>query len=482
MNLGRSSVGIFAAKTITSLAGFAAVIIFSRELGASPLGIYYPFIALLGIISIPADIGIRGATEKRISEGIDEQTYLGTAISLNIIPMLLIVLLILFAGNYISQYLGAELKLALAAAVVIQTLGRLGLATLRGELRVGESAIAMALRPIGWLVVGYILVSQGYGVYGIVWGYIAGSIGMSAVAWWQVSIRPTWPSLDHAKSLLNYGRYSFISTVGGFFYNWMDVAILSAFVALGIASTRSAIGAYENAWRVSMMVMLIPSSVAMSLFPQVSRWEAEDATDRIELVISKALLPGLLVVFPAFAGVIILSEDIMAILFGSEFVIASLALVILTFEKIFKAFQVVLGRSLLAINRPELAAFATVFSVITNVVFNIALIYYFGIVGAAVATTIALMLNTTLHIRFLDRFIDIRIPQKRIAWSIFSSTVMGALLLGMDSVIEIESIIELLGIVAIGAGIYGTVLLIYEPVRNDVMEIAKPLIFDRIPV
>jgi O-antigen/teichoic acid export membrane protein len=482
MNLNKSSLYIFISKVLGTISSFIGIVIFSRILGASPLGTYYPFIALLGILAIPADIGIRSATEKRISEGSGERSFLGTALVLNIIPIIVIILLILFTGDYISQYLGAELVIALAVAVGIQTLGRLGLAILRGELRVGESALAMALRPIGWLVVGYILVKQGYGVHGIVWGYIAGSFAMFAVAWWKVSIRPAWPSLEHAKSLLDYGRYSFISTVGGYFYSWMDVAVLSAFVALGITSTRGAIGAYENAWRVSMLVMLVGSSIAMSLFPQVSRWDAEDATDRIESIIPKALLPGLLVVFPAFTGTLVLAEDMMEILFGSEFTIASLALIVLVSEKIFKSFQVVLGRSLLAIDHPELAAFATVFSVITNLVLNVVLIYYFGIVGAAVATTVALILNTTLHVHFLNRFLDIALPTRRIVWSVFSAAIMGGVLFGVYSLIQLKSIIHLLGMIGFGAAVYGTILLTYEPIRGDIWDIAGPVISKRIQV
>lgn len=118
----------------------------------------------------------------------------------------------------------------------------------------------------------------------------------------------------------------------------MDVALLSVFVALSIASTRGAIGAYENAWRVSTLVMLVASSIATSLFPQVSRWDTEDAPARIESIIPKALLPGLLVAFPAFAGTFILAEDILGALFGPEFAIASLVLVILTAEKYYSRF------------------------------------------------------------------------------------------------------------------------------------------------
>lgn len=473
MDLSGSSLRIFAAKIIISLSSFAAIVIFSREIGASPLGTYYPFIALLGIIAIPADIGIRSATEKRISEGYDERKYLGTAISLVFIPTLLIVISIFIARSYVSQYLGSDLTFALATALVIQTVGKLGIATLRGELRVGESALAMALRPIGWLVVGYILVKQGYGVNGIVWGYIIGSTAMLTVAWLKVSIRPAWPSLNHAKSLLDYGRYSFISSVGGYFYNWMDVTILSAFVALEIASTRSAIGAYENAWRVSKLVMIVASSIGISLFPQFSRWDAENTTDKIESIIPKALLPGLLVVFPAFTGTIILGEDIMSTLFGAEFTVATLALVILSSEKILQSIHIVLGQSLQAIDRPDLAAYATVVAVVINLILNVVLIWEYGITGAAIATTVSFAVNTALHAYYVNQFLDIRFPTSETLWSIIAATIMGAAVYAVNSLVTIHNILDLLVVVSFGAAVYVVVLLINRSIRNLVIKIVK---------
>jgi len=374
-----------------------------------------------------------------------------------------------------------KLTFALTAAIAIQTLGRLGLSTLRGELRVGESAIAMALRPLGWLVIGYILVRQGYGVHGIVWGYIAGSFATLAVAWWKVSISPSWPSVHHAKSLLEYGRYSFISTIGGYFYSWMDVAILSAFVALGIASTRGAIGAYENAWRVSMVVMVVASSIAMSLFPQVSRWDAENATDRIESIIPKALLPGLLVVFPAFAGTLVLADDIMGALFGPEFTIASLALVILTAEKILQSVHVVLGRSLQAIDRPDLAAYATVVAVIINLVLNVILIWEYGIVGAAIATTVSFAVNTALHAYYVNQFLDIRFPTSETLWSIVAATIMGGTVYAVDSAVLINGILDLLAIVSFGVFVYTAVLFSNHSIRTQAIEIIGPHIDKHIP-
>lgn len=78
------------ARICKSVASFSAVVIFSRELGASPLGVYYPFIAVLGVLGIPANFGLSNATQKRISEGEDSGSYLGSSIALRV-PLIAVV-------------------------------------------------------------------------------------------------------------------------------------------------------------------------------------------------------------------------------------------------------------------------------------------------------------------------------------------------------------------------------------------------------
>jgi O-antigen/teichoic acid export membrane protein len=250
MNIEKSSVKVLGAKIVTSVAGFLAVVVFSQKLGASPLGTYYPFMALLGIFAIPADFGIRSATEKRISEGTDQRQYLGTALALKFVPLLFITLGILVSSEYIETYLGADLAVLLVITLFVQEAAQMSMVVLRGELRVGETAIIQVLRPLGWLLIGYLFFVQGYGVAALVYGQLAGLIAMVLLGWWKVSVRPAVPSMQHARSLLDYGRYSVISSIEGYFYNWMDVAILTMFVAWDIAGTRAGIGAYENAWRI----------------------------------------------------------------------------------------------------------------------------------------------------------------------------------------------------------------------------------------
>ncbi|ELZ30308.1 membrane protein involved in the export of O-antigen and teichoic acid [Halosimplex carlsbadense 2-9-1] len=473
MDIIKSSIKILIARVGKSASQFLAVVLFSRALGASPLGTYYPFIALLGIVSIPATFGLATATEKRISEGEDPERHLGTAITLRL-GFVTIISIVLYVGRgYIDQFFGSELALLFIATLFAKQASDFSLNVLRGELRVGETALIEVIRPLCWLVVGYALYLEGFGVRGLIYGYLVGCILMAVVGWWKVSTGVSLPSLAHARSLLSFGKYSAIAETGGYIYSWIDVVILSLFVSYGITATRADIGAYENAWRLTLVVMLLSRSIATTVFPQFSRWESEDALKQIESVIPRATLPGLMIVIPAFAGTTILAEDLLSILFGPEFTVAALALTILAGERILQAFHSILGQVIWGINKPKLAAYPILISATVNLVLNVLLIWMFGIVGAAVATLVSSAVLLGFQIHYLRQFMEISLPIQEGAWCAVSASAMWVVVRLVYESMSVDSLLELAAIVAVGAVTYGLIIVLYKPLREFLTEMTR---------
>ena len=476
MNLARSSLKIFIARIIKAASSFLAIIIFSRQLGADPLGTYYPFLALLGIIALPGDLGVSEATTKRISENKERSSFLGAAITLKFPIVFVIGLAVLTAREQVNQFLGADLAVLLVITLYVSSIGGLSMSVLKGELRVGETAALEILPQLSWLVVGYFFISQGYGVHGLVYGYLFGVVLQSIVGWLKVSISVARPTLDHIRSLFGYAKFSAVSSIGGTVYSWADVAVLSAFVALGYGVTRGEIGAYENAWQLSLILMLVGRSISTTLFPQISRWDTEDAKEKIESAIPTALFPSLLIVIPGIVGTIILSEDLLRVLFGPEFTVAWVALMILVVAKIPMSLHILLSKALNAIDRPDLAAIAATISAVLNLLLNVVLIWQYGIVGAAIGTTTSFMMNTLLHAYFLNQFLEIRLPLFQAGWSIIASVAMGIFVFVVRSTVEPTGMLSLLGIVLLGTMVYFPILLLYKPVRTETQRIGGRLI------
>jgi len=462
MNFARSSVKLFLANVLSSGLQFIGIIFFARELGASQIGAFFLFQALLGMLAIPADFGLRGAVEKRISEGESPEVFLSSAILLKLIPITVIILVILILRPLINGYLGADFSIYLALAIALQEAAQLSIFVLRGELRVGETAILNVVQQAIWVGGGAVLVGYEFGAEALIFSLLVGTAVMMIWGWSKSSISLGRPSVSHARSLVDYGRYNVVSSIGGYFYSWMDVAIIGLFL------TQAHVGAYETAWRVTAVTMLFSRAIASTLFPQMSQWDAENAKQRIESAVQDTIGPSMLLVIPAFFGVLVFSHEILGLIFGPEFTIASVVLIILMGEKVLQSIHIILGRTLQGINHPGLAAQATAASVLLNLVLNIVLIQLFGLVGAAVATTVSFAVNTILHGYYLSKFVTIELPYLEISWCILSSVVMASVLWVIQRVFSIDTIPRLLLPIAFGAIVYGILALLFHPIRTKV--------------
>lgn len=469
MNIARSSIKLFLANAGGTAISFLGITYFAHELGAAVLGVFFLFEAILGILSIPADFGIRGAVEKRISEGRSPAEVLSTAVMLKLLPLAIIVIAILLLRGIIDRYLGANIAIFLVFAIILQEFAQLMVFVMQGELRVEETALLRLSRHVVWVGVGGVLTLLGYGILGLVYGLIA---GLAVMLVWGLFRRDTefgQPSLDHARSLFDYSKYAFISSVGAYFYQWMDIAII------GIFLTQTHVGAYEVAWRVTLIVMLFSRAIATTVFPQISEWSAAGTTEAIEDLIPDAVSASLFFVIPAFFGVAVFSREILGLVFGQDFTIAWLVLIILMGEKIFQAPHLILGKSLQGINRPDLAARSGVVAMVLNFTLNVLLVWQFGIVGAAIATTISFIVNSILHGYYLSRFITIRLPCREISWYIISSAFMSLLLLVIRRWIPINSVLVLGSVVAFGVLAYLLLALLSPRIRGRIRKTTSSL-------
>lgn len=448
MDLSRSALKIFLAKGGNAVVFFAGITVFARELGPSQIGIFFLFQTVLGLTTIVADFGVRGALEKRLSEGQQPGTMVATAIALKLVTIAGAAGMILLIRPYLNQYLGGEYAAYLVIALIVQEFADLFIQAVRGELRVGETAIIEFAREVTWATSGLILVSAGYGVTGLIYGLILGSTMAACWAFFKLETRVGRPAELSAWSLYDYAKYYFLSSVSGQVYQWMDVAIIGLFL------TYADVGAYEVAWEVTLLVLLVSKTLSITLFPQMSQWSAEAAVDRIEAVVPDAIGVALFLSIPAFVGIFVLNYEVLSVIFGPEYTIAAGVIVVLMVEKVFQSVNDVFGSTLRGIDRVDLVARAVVVTIAVNLVLNVVLVLTIGLVGAALATMTAAIVQTLLNGRYLSQNITLRLPYRLIAWSIVNAATMGVIVAGVRLLLPFEGMILLAICVGVGAASY----------------------------
>ena len=469
MNIARSSGKLWFATVTNAAVTFVGIAYFARVLGASAIGVFFLFEALLNVLTLPADFGICSAVEKRLSEGDSPGSILTTAFLLKSVPLAAVAGGILLLRGPVNEYVGANVAVWLVIAIAARELAMQAIQVLNGELRVGEGAAPWLAQSVVWVGLGAVLVEFGFGVRGVIYGLIAGFV-ISFV--WAMHRRSTpfrSPSREHVRSLFDYSKYSFIDDVGGSLYNWMDVLIIGYFL------TSADVGVYEVAWRITLIVLLASKAIGKTIFPAISRWDSEEATRRIEDLIPSALTPSLALVIPSFFGVVLLSREILTLVFGPEYSGAWLVLIVLIGGKTFEAIQDVIGRALYGINHPGLAARAAVVTIVLNLVLNTVLVVQYGIIGAAVATVVAFAAQTSVMTLYLSRFLDVRVDWRELGWLVLSSLGMALVLIGARSAVPVESLPGLIAVISLGAVVYTVLVLAFRPLRTKVVRSVRTL-------
>lgn len=467
MRLFRTVLRVFASRIFSALLGIVGLVVFTRVLGAEQFGVFILFQALIRMLSVVTDFGIHGAIEKRISEGVDE-SILGTGLALTIGLLVVTNVAILAIREPINAYLGAQLASFLVVALTLEQLGKAFMRTLTGELKIGQAQEAMLVRQFAFYALGIILVLFGLDIEGIVASLVASWFGFCGWAYYSISTPIRRPSIAAARSLVSYSKHNFLaSVVGSQAYSWLDTLVIGLFL------TGSAVTAYEIAWRITGLIMLLSRSIARTIFPQISQWDAEGDWDSIERVIPNAIAGGLLLVIPAIVGAAIFGERILRFVFGPEVAVAALPLFILMVGKIPEAVNVVLGPVLLGMNRPDLAARAVGAFIAVNVALNFVLVQLFGLTGAAVATVVAFTINASLVAYYLSKFLTIRLDYRLVGVSVLAALVMGAVLVSVQYVVPVETLPALVAMIGIGVICYGSALLLSPSIRDQMIRAVK---------
>ncbi|NOD99496.1 oligosaccharide flippase family protein [Ruegeria sp. HKCCD6228] len=213
---------------------------------------------------------------------------------------------------FYNEPVARELLIGLSPTVLMISLTAVPVAILRREMRFRVLAIRAALGAAVGGVVGIGMALAGYGVWSLVGQRLAMTATNIVMAWGAVSWRPAFhASRDHMRRVLHFSHRILGLRAAEL------AAVQSPAVIIGAMLGPVPAGYYAIAWRVietaSFLIITPLRTVAQPAFGAAAR-DGGPATD---LLIDVMRLTGFLA-FPAFAGLAVLSEPALVLLFGQK--------------------------------------------------------------------------------------------------------------------------------------------------------------------
>lgn len=165
---------------------------------------------------------------------------------------------------------------------------------------------------------------------------------------------------------------------------------------LGYFGTSSQAGLYNAAYPLASSLVIFLSSLGYLYLPLSSRLDADDRRDELQEVYRMTTRWGFILTFPVFLLMTAFADDILAILFGAAFRPAAPALIVVAVG-IFS--NVAMGRcreTLYALGDTDTMPVADFGAVSLNVALNVALIPPLGILGASIASAVAVVIRNAI--------------------------------------------------------------------------------------
>lgn len=468
MQVGQTSVIVFASKLVSSALGFIATIYFARVLGAEVLGYYALTVALVQWLKLGGSLGINGAMKKRISEGTDRASF-ATAGAVMIGAFgLILSTVVLLANPYVERYIGRPVT----AFIVLLLLLGLGQSTVNAVLQGQKSVhISGLLDPIKVSMISgtqLLLVLAGMELPGLLIGHAAGWLSSTLLGARFIetgTARPTW---RHFISIFDYAKYSWFGGLKNRTFNDIDILILGAFVPAQL------VGIYSVAWKIASFLMTFDAAISQTIFPEISSASADDRVGSVSGLVNEALRFGGLILIPGLVGGALLSDQLLRI-YSPEFTQGTSVLVILILSTLLYGYQRQLLTSLNAVDRPDVAFKVNVILVGFNALANVALVLAIGWIGAAIATALSAAFAIFLAYKELRKLVKFSVPYVEISRQVGAALLMGIAVYGLLWVEDAYGVIKhnavlVVVLVTLGTVIYFVVLLALSSEFRDTLK------------
>ena len=451
MRPANTTIVTLASEVARSLIGFLVTIYLARVLGPSVLGTFFLVVALIVWLKVPMN-AVGSALTKRVSEGRDGSSFLGAGGVLYAGLTTLMIGIVLVADEAVTSYVGEPVAWLLAVLLVGNAAFSYVTCSLDGQKQVASSSILKATENIfeGGAQVAFVLL--GYKLAGLVGGQVVALIVGGLVGLLLFTVRPSFPGRDHVASLAEYARYSWLGTLSGRTFGWMDTLVLGLFVSSGL------VGVYEISWRIASVLILLSNAIQRTIFPEISNLAESGDESKVRFFVDEALFYGGLTAIPGLFGAALLGTEVLRI-YGAEFADGATILIILIFAQLLSAYGNLLMTAVNGLDRPDIAFRINGVFMLSNLVLNLGLIYWIGWYGAAIATTASGAITALLALFAIRRLIGgVPIPVAGISYQVAASVVMTLVLIGGRLIVPIESMYYTVAYVGLGAGVYGVCL------------------------
>ena len=399
--LTKNGLALFIAKTLAITFGFFYYIYTARYLGTEGFGILSFALAFTGIFSLLVDVGLSSLTTREISRNNSlANIYLG-----NIIVIKIFLSVFAFCLTMLTIIiLDYSKEIILIVAIMF-------LSMIFTSFTQTFNSIFQAFEKMEYISIGYITnsffmlagaiiaINMNYGLlYFVLIYFVVNSIVMiySMIVCTKSFVVPLIQiDLKFWKKLVAQSMPFWVTSVFIMIFFKVDMVMLSMMV------DEVSVGIYAASYRLIDALAIMPSLVMSIVYPIFSK-NYLNSKESLNLIFEKSQKFLILIAIPIGIGTTLLAEELILLIYGSQYVLSAIPLRILIWASVLSYVNSVPSTLLNSMNRQKILMKYTCIGAILNICLNYLLIPTMTYAGASIATvltefTIGILLVYHIH-------------------------------------------------------------------------------------
>jgi len=441
-------------QLLLRLGGLILIPIMTKTLGAHQYGIWAQISVAISLLTPLVMLGL-STTIVRFLAGEKEKEKIResflSVVAVIIFTGSLLSVILFCSSDFLASIVFSDINAsyfikAASFLVLISALDEITLTYFRIFGQIKMYSTLTLLKSFGEIcLISYLLLS-GFGLLGVIIALLIVGGVIFAVAFSHIMLQIGFklPKFSELKPYLRYGMPLTPNAMIMWIINSSDRYVIGYFMGA------SAVGIYSAAYSMGSLITFFLTPIGFILFPTTSKLYEEKRIEEVRNYLKYSLKYFLIFAIPCAFGLSVLAMPLLHILTTSEFVSGSIVVPFVAFGVItFGIFQICIYIIHLA-KKTELNVILLGTSAISNIILNIILIPYIGILGAAVATLISYSVLAAFTVFVSFKYLKFDIDWSFIVKSTISSTIMVLLILKINPI----DVSQVLYSICIGAVVY----------------------------
>ena len=221
---------------------------------------------------------------------------------------------------------------------------------------------------------------------------------------------------------------------------------------LGLLGSYSDVGIYEQGQKLTSILLTVVSSLGAVMLPRVANLLSERKEKEAQNMVRFSFILYNLIIFPMIFGLIAINEVFIKIFLGENFQDVKYVLYIIVFNIMFIGWTNILGYQVLVVrNKNKEFMLSTTIPAFVSVAVNIAVIPFFGYIGASITSVVVETLVFAIQWYYSRNIINKNLLfNKDLAKIICSSLVMFGAVMLCKMTLGLDGIIGLIIYLAVG--------------------------------